>query len=212
VATEVFHHGVMPYVSPADFVWGALPVSSFEPIAAARVSGVTTVNKEKIRVTFFGPMTKDAELLDETNYTLTANEGGIADLTVSLVVAPADTYPTYVDLVINEMTQGGDYTCEVSTEITDQNGDNVHPSYNSADFTGEGEPPTILTVIPTDSTTVVVTFSESMLDNADIRDVAKYSFDNDLTVVSVLDVTDDTVTLETSEQIPAVLYTLTIVP
>jgi hypothetical protein len=82
----------------------------------------------------------------------------------------------------------------------------------TASFTGDGDTPTVKLLIPQGANRVDVVFNEPMEDNTDIRNPAKYSFDNGLTVVSVLEFDNDTVKLATSDQTPGTLYTLTIVP
>lgn len=212
MATTVKHHGVMPYIIPSDFVWGALPVSSFEPIAAARLENVTVINETKIRLNFASPMKKNSALSDIANYTLTANVGGIADLIFTEITIPADANPTYVEIEISEMTNGGDYNCEVSTTLQDADDNFISDLFKDVDFIGVGVAPTVSTVVADSSTTVDVTFSEPMLDNADIRNTAKYTFDNDLIVEEVIGIEGAIVSLRTSEQTPGLVYTLTVMP
>ncbi len=77
-------------------------------------------------------------------------------------------------------------------------------------FTGNGSLPEILVAYATDKNTIVVQFSEAVLDLGSIRTVGAYASNLGLTITSVLSVDASSVTLKTSDQTPGQLYTLTL--
>jgi hypothetical protein len=79
-----------------------------------------------------------------------------------------------------------------------------------ATFAGLGIKPQIQTVEALSKNSVKVTFTEAMEDNEAIRNKANYNFDNGLSVLAVSAFSVDSVFLETSDQAPGLLYTLTI--
>ena len=178
---------------------------------APRVLSASALTSTKVRLTFDGGMTKDNLLTDPSNYLFTVGSG--ADLLATAVVAEDETNPTYVDITTNEHTDGAVYTAEVNPLAggpTGRFGMNVADGDNSAAFAGVGIPPTVASVEAVSANLVNVVFSEDMADNADIRDASNYSFSGGLSVISVLDVSGDTVQLVTSDQTPGTLYNLTI--
>jgi hypothetical protein len=177
-----------------------------------KLDSVEVLTDTKIRLHFSKPMLKDNDLLDVNNYILIPITPGAAPLYFSQILTPTATYPEYVDIPMSEMTDAKIYNAEVSTSIKDRWSNNINSFFKDKDFTGEGTPPIISTVVASSSTRVLVTFNELMKDNADIRNPSKYSFDHGLQVLVVLDVLGNTVTLSTSEQTPGMAYTLTVIP
>lgn len=177
----------------------------------ASVASAVALTSRLVRVTFGQNMAKNNLLTDPNNYMIT--EGlNAAPVYVQSVRSDPDATPEYVDLITSEMTNGADYTAEVNPGDggpVDTEGDNIG-ELNSAAFVGKGDAPTITQVQAIGTNRVDVKFSESMLGNADIRDASRYSFNNGLTVLEVLQVSGDTVKLLTSDQTPGTLYTLTI--
>lgn len=176
------------------------------------MSSVEVLSSTSIRLHFNEDMIKDSALLSPSNYALTPITPGAAPLFFTSVEAPeGDNFPDYVDIAVSEMTDGASYQAEVSTSgPTDKDSNFVDPLHNTANFTGEGDPPTVSSVVPISTNRVDVVFNEPMKDNTDIRDPSNYSWDNGLTTLSVLDVVDETVQLVTGDQTPGTLYTLTI--
>jgi hypothetical protein len=175
-----------------------------------KLTNVEATSSTRLRLTFEKPMNR-SDLLEESYYFLTAVEAAVA-IYLQSVVVPGDTYPTYVDLIVSEMTNGKTYNCEVSTAVRDRWGVHLSATFNDLDFSGVGEAPEIKSVKATAKNRVLVTFTEPMRDNADIRDPAKYSFDKGLGVQSVLNMESDQVELITDEQTPGEIYTLTVLP
>lgn len=190
------------------FDTGAYTGIGLEP----RVSSAIAINATKVRVTFDEPMDKNGtELGNPLNYTVVPTAGG-ASVFVSLVTLPVGVNPSFVELVITEMTDGEAYEVAVNSTgpIRDAAFNPLDNAFDTAAFTGAGDAPVLLRVVPISNTRVDVIFSETMKDNADIRDQSNYVWDNGLVTLSVLDFDGDTVKLATSEQVEGLLYQLTI--
>ena len=175
------------------------------------VSAIATTST-RIRIVFDRGMLDDGKLRNPGNYSVTPKFPTGVPITVISIEPQGISEPTYVDLVITEMTDGETYIVEVTaiTGPTDPEGIPLGPTTNSVEFVGTGVDPTIDSVTAIGMNKVEVEFSEPMYDNAVIRDSTRYTFDNGLNVLSVLDVAGATVTLITDDQIPGVLYTLAI--
>ena len=76
-------------------------------------------------------------------------------------------------------------------------------------FDGIGVAPSLVLAFALSPTLVEVRFSEPILDYGDVRNVAAWLFDLGLSVLSVVSVGTDSVTLQTSAQAEGQLYTLT---
>lgn len=180
-----------------------------QPVAIALAAATTSI---RVRVTFDRGMLDDGKLNNAVYYSVLPKFPTGAPVTVVSVTPQGIAEPTYVDLVVTEMTDGETYTAEVqaTTGPTDPTGTPFGPSTNTYEFAGTGVDPTIDSVTSTGINEVEVAFSEPMDDNATINDSARYSFDNSLNVLSVLSVVGDIVTLVTDDQVPGLLYTLTV--
>jgi len=181
-------------------------------VAAPRVVSAAALLSTVVRVHFDQSMTSDSRLEDKANYTLTPAAGG-ADSYVQGVIPENSTDPTYVDLYVNELTDGIAYQVDVATGAGSPvalTGIALNALVNVASFTGLGIAPTIAGLQAISANLVDVIFSENMLDNDAIRDFTKYTFDNGLTVSAVMSVDGNTVRLVTSDQTPGLVYTLTI--
>lgn len=172
----------------------------------------TTANR--IRLTFDEALKEDSALTSIIGYAITPVTAGASPVYVEDVIVPDIPAVTYVDLVVSEMTNGATYQARVSTTIgpTDAALNHVDGTAYTYNFTGTGSIPIVKQLIAQGANRIDVVFSEDMEDNADIRNTAKYSFDNGLSVLAVLEFTKDTVKLSTTDQTPGTLYTLTIVP
>lgn len=178
-----------------------------------RVSDATPRSHLKIRVTFNQPMTNDSRLVSPANYVIAAVADGVSVFVTSVVPDPASTFPSFVDLNVNEMTDGEGYQIQVNpgaSSPVSQAGLPIIVGGSIVSFTGQGVNPTVVSVAGVDQNLVEIKFSENMLDNVPIRDPANYAFDGGLTVTAVLDVVGDTVRLVTSDQTPGLLYNLVI--
>lgn len=95
-----------------------------------------------------------------------------------------------------------------TTEVTDAQG--VAVVSDPFGFLGVGIAPKIRVAYATDKNTIVVQFTERILDLGSIRTVGAYTANLGLTIQAILDVEVDTVTLKTSNQTAGQLYTLTL--
>lgn len=93
-------------------------------------------------------------------------------------------------------------------EITDDEG--VAVVSDPFGFTGVGVAPKVLVAYATDQNTVIVQFTERILDLGSVRTVGAYTANLGLTIQAVMDVSVDSVTLKTSNQTAGQLYTLTL--
>ncbi len=181
------------------------------------VSATATTSK-RIRVVFDEPMNPNAALSSPASYTVTPQAAGVGAVVVNSVdlTGPA---PLFVDLNVSEMKDGGSYELAVDSSgpVQDTAFNSLDPAVNTDLFTGIGVKPTLLRVEAAGKTRVDVVFSESMRDNADIRDVNKFEWEtvpdsplDDITTLAILAVEEDVVKLVTSEQTPGILYELTV--
>lgn len=176
---------------------------------APQVQSATAVTSVKIRVVFDSEMLKDAQLTNKSNYTLGPLTPGAAPLYVNSITTENVTYPTFVELDCSEMTDGASYKVTVAN-VKDKNGIDIDPANDDANFTGLGTAPAVDRVVAIGTNRADVIFTEAMADNADLRNPAKYGFDQGLSILSVLDVVGDTVKLVTTDQDANKLYNLTI--
>lgn len=93
-------------------------------------------------------------------------------------------------------------------EITDSEG--VPVVSDPYGFVGKGILPEILVAYATDKNTIVIQFTEPILDLGSARTVAAYTANLGLTISAVLAVGIDTITIKTSNQTAGQLYTLTL--
>jgi hypothetical protein len=168
----------------------------------------------RVRFNFSEPMLRSAALSSTGSYGFTVITVGASPIFVESVVVPdTPTHPEYVDVIVSEMTNGASYEAVVSTSgPTDRSLNTVNPAGASVAFVGQGHNPTILRVEAISQNRVDIIFIEAMKSNADIRDASRYTWDNGLVTLDVLDVVGDTVKLVTSDQTSGILYNLTIDP
>lgn len=178
-----------------------------------QISAVVALNASKVRVTFDEAMDLyGGELTKAANYSITPQTAGAAAVNIVSVAAGLGSTPSHVDLTTSEHTEGATYQVAAVTsgEIRDAAYNPLDPAGATDTYTGEGDAPTLLKVEPVSSTRVDLVFSETMRDNATIRDPAQYVWDNGLTTLAVLELDGDTVKLVTTEQTEGILYNLTI--
>jgi len=177
-----------------------------------RVASAEARSHIRVRVNFDQPMTDDSRLRDPNTYTIISLGAGVNTFVTNVIPDPS-AFPAFVDLDTNEMTGGEGYQARVESgpgSPVNQIGLPMAPAGSVASFIGVGQDPTVVTVAGITENLVDVTFSENMLDNASIRDITKYVFDNGLSVLAVLEVVGNRVRLVTDDQVPELLYTLTI--
>lgn len=176
-----------------------------------QVLTVIAISTTMVRITFDRPMLKDSYLLDKNNYSLTPQSNDDVEVVISSVYPKNVDEPNWVDLICSEHTDAKSYDLEILNDnIKDTTLMPVDLTQFPITYTSIGLAPVIIGIKPTSKNTIEIKFSETMLDNATIRDPLRYSFSGGLTVVEVMNVVDDTVTLITSDQTENTLYTLTI--
>lgn len=182
-------------------------------VELVEVTSATMSTAGRIRVNFDRGMKKDAKLSNRLNYAITPVSPGAVSPYVEEVEVPDVAAPEYVELLTSEHTDGATYDVTVNS-----NGplgvDNlrVDETRNTESYTGVGVTPTIDSVVAVSENRVDVIFSENMTVNDDIKNPLKYSFDNGLSVLSVLEVVGNTAKLVTTDQAPGTIYTLTVDP
>ncbi len=182
-------------------------------IDSPRLLVAVAISSLKVRVYFDQQMLKNSLLTDIFNYAITPDTAAAALVLITAAKAEKVESPTYVDLTVTEMTQDGDYTLTVATGASaprSKEGLGITAAGDSIGFDGRGTRPQILYVVSVGENRVDVYFTEPMRDNPEIRDPANYTFDNGLTVLSVLAFVKDKVSLVTTNQVPSLVYTLTI--
>jgi hypothetical protein len=181
--------------------------------ASPRLLSVVALNSRKLRATYDQGMAKDSLLTSIGNYDVLPMESGAAGIYTESVEAEAVDFPSYVDINISEMTGDKGYRLSINSGSgapSSKNGQPLNAEASAFDFAGVGLAPQISLVSAVGPNRVDVKFTEPMLDNGAIRNVANYVFDNGLIVTSVLEVEKDTVKLATTTQVSGLLYTLTI--
>jgi hypothetical protein len=184
-----------------------------ELVTLVKITSAEVISSNKLRVHFDRNMKNDDNLINRLFYTIIPITSGAVNCYVSEVKIPYVTYPEYVDLITSEMTDSASYTVYVDTDgPTDLENTPVDPDNNDQTFVAEGITPTIDKIIAVSENQIDVVFSENMKINSAIMNISKYSFDNGLSVLSVISAIGDTVSLATSEQTPGIIYTLTVNP
>lgn len=115
-----------------------------------------------------------------------------------------------VKLGISEAKQGETYAVQAASSVVDSSGNVLLPAFSYRFFTGVGQAPTLVRWSRVGKNRVDVYFSEAMLDGVEIRNPARYAFDNGASTVSVLAVEGNLVKLAVTDITAGVLYTLTI--
>lgn len=124
--------------------------------------------------------------------------------------AQLDSTRRIISLTISTSRAGALYGITANAAVLDAYGNAVDSENDSATFSGVGDSPVILRIVPISQNRIDVVFSARMRDNAAIRDHSRYSLSGGATVVAVAAVEGDTVKLVTSNQEPGALYNLTI--
>lgn len=182
-----------------------------------KLTSAVVISPTRIRLTFDALMKKDAALILASNYSITTTTPGAIDPTVNSVEPENVVSPDFIELVTGEHTDAAAYEVTIVSGVgnggpTDSEGTELDSTADSDTYTGVGDPPDLKEVVSIGENRADAVFDENMKDNPDIRDPAKYTWDNGLATLSVLSIQDDTVQLVTSNQVPGLLYTLTVSP
>jgi len=178
-------------------------------ITSLRVSNIRALTSNKIRIDFEESVQINAALIDPASYSFNPITGGAESIFAqSVVLPPGQSYPLYVEVIVNEMTDDAEYEGAVTGAVISSSGRPIYSEYMI--FAGIGQSPTVILVLAKDKNTVEVQFSEVMESNAAILDSNNYSFDGGLVVQSVESLEGSLVTLKTSDQTEGQLYNLTV--
>ena len=115
-----------------------------------------------------------------------------------------------VRLSVSESKNGSLYAAQAASFVADESGNELHPDHTYQLFAGVGEAPTFVRWQRVSRNRVDVYFSEPMLDGEEIRNPARYTFDNGASTVAVLAVEGKVVSLATTDITAGIFYTLTI--
>ena len=165
----------------------------------------------EVKIEFNRKMRKNTLLVDPYYYALTPITPGAVTPYINSISTPDVINPSYVTLDVSGMTNGATYKATVAKYgPSDIDGLYIDELFNNQDFSAIGEIPTIKQITAISETIIDVKFTKNMKYNPAIRDVSKYTANGGLSIISILEVSEDTVKLVTSEQSPGVLYTLSI--
>lgn len=206
VATNVFERVVSDAVAVVDQV--AVQLLETLSIANARA-----LSNTKVRIDFTAPALDEASnpgLTDPSSYLFTvASPGAIEVVPQAIELPPGQVNPLFVEVIVTEHTDGAIYGVQLAagailSAVGGASGGDV------ANYAGLGDSPIVDLVFATGENEVQVVFSESLFDNAAARNINNYVWDGGLATISVKDVSENIVTLETSDQTEGFLYNLTV--
>jgi hypothetical protein len=165
---------------------------------------------DNIRATFSAPMLADSALVDSANYTVIAFYDANS-VEVLAVVAEAVAEPTYVDLTVSPMDNGGAYGI-VAVNLRDAGGNLLDPAQQYLSFTGYRRfvHPTIVSALALDHHRVAVHFSSPMQIDAAMLTPQNFVMSGGLQVLGVNADVPDTVVLQTSNQVGGKQYKLSV--
>jgi hypothetical protein len=165
---------------------------------------------DNIRVTFSAPMLADAALLDPANYSVISfHDANPVDV---LAVTPEGVAePTYVDLTVSPMDNGGTYGV-TAVNLHDAGGNLLDPAQAYLAFIGYRRfvHPTIISALALDHHRVAVHFSSPMLVDAALLTPQNFVVSGGLQVLGVNADVPDTVSLQTSNQVGGKQYRLSV--
>lgn len=178
-------------------------------IETLEITNARVLTSTKVRIDFSAPTVINSALQDPSSYTFNAVSPGAIDVIPQSVDLPVgQTNPLFVEIEVTEHTDGAIYSVEISTDLRGINGEvGGGPAKN---YAGAGDPPTVLLVLATDKNHVQVYFSETILNNSSANDTDNYVWDGGLQTLLVESVSENIVTLKTSDQTEGQLYNLTV--
>jgi len=131
---------------------------------------------------------------------------------VKVISVTTTADPAVLLVETSDFTKDRDYTLTIVTHVLQDIAFNfLDAPNNTATFTATSESPIVQRIYATDEFTIRVEFSKEMA-RADIDDITKYQFDNNLRVTKVTIVSNSVIDLTTSKQTPSLNYILEIVP
>ncbi|KKM82808.1 hypothetical protein LCGC14_1315830 [marine sediment metagenome] len=120
---------------------------------------VAATGPTSVRVTFSKIMQDDMELDTPSNYTLTPITPNTAPVAVNAATPEGGGSPTFVDLTVTEMTDGATYELAVDPNVVDLTG---QPVEVPAQFTGQGQKPSVVSATALTTNKIRVVFDELM--------------------------------------------------
>ena len=176
-------------------------------VQPARMTLARALSPTRIRIDFDKPLDDNSVLRDPASYRIESASFGLVPFVASVRV-PDVTAPRFVELATSEMTNLAPYTVRVEPFTVESSGVPVAP--DALSFAGLGVGPELVVAVGVSPTRVDVRFTEPLKAMPVTRDPAGYTFSGGLVVESVLAIDEDTIALQTSEQTPGELYTLTV--
>jgi hypothetical protein len=188
---------------------GSTSTSSFIGIAELPrlLSSEILEEERQIRITFDSPMSPiwgtspGAYLIDSSDPGVPSGFFDKAELSDDGAIVTID---------ISELRIGAPYTVTASAAVRDNFGNLVDPAFNSSSFTGFGNVPELVRAVSVGQNRIDLFFSEDIRDNAQSRDVTRYTADGGLVFLNVLAVENNSIKLTTTDQIPDQNYTITV--
>ena len=161
---------------------------AYEMVLTTAVSAVTAVSGTSVKLDMSSVVASDSSWTTTGNYTITP-PGGAPAITISAaVITDTDT----ITLTTNEHLQAGSYTLAWAGLLNITNG--------SSGYTGIGTAPVLSSAAAATYSTVTVTFSESMTNNAALTTAGNYTLTRSggSTVVASVSRTNATVVVLTT--------------
>lgn len=163
--------------------------------------------ERQLRVVFDSPMSPIWAVAAGA-YEIESDQSGVPSGFYDKAVLSEDQ--TAVTLDISELRIGAPYDIIATSIVRDEFGNLVNSEYNSSSFTGVGNIPVLTRAVAVGQNRMDLVFSEPIRDNAQSRDVSRYTADGGLSFLTVLAVDGDTVKLTTTDQTPGQNYTVTV--
>lgn len=179
---------------------------SFVPPAPLSLS-VVQINDGYIDVDFGATMKVDAAFLDVASYNLDESVGAGVAVAITAVTL---TSVHSVRLTVSLGTNAEQYRFEVVGDVRQGTGETIVGT--ASVYVASVDPPRVVAVSALSATSVEVTFSRDMTNNADLVDPTKYRFDNGLFAAVVERTGARTVVVTTSQQIEGAVYSLRVFP
>lgn len=172
-----------------------------------------------LRVVFNKGAVRNSALTDPSTYTIITSipSAAFSVGVVTVIPEPDVTYPTYVDLILTDCTNGADYTFKVSGNDLLESEDSTpsEPEFMIAnttiiEYVGVSELPVVLSVIPLSLSSIKVIFSKYMMQNTDLYLAANYVWTGGVRTLKVDKDTNSSVVLTTTEMVASQIYDLTV--
>lgn len=178
-------------------------------IGSLSINNARALTNTKVRIDFNVALVQNVALSDPASYSFVAISPGAVEVVPQAVeLPPGQANPLFVEVLVTEHTDGAIYAVSIVGALEGVGGE--PPDSVVANYAGLGDAPNVDLVLATSKNQAQVFFSETMEDNAAIRDVTNYIWDNGLITSEIEDVTQNVVTLRTNDQVPDLLYNLTV--